>query len=143
MTQSWWANQKTKIDERVANEVVWSPAGEKESWQWATMWAVAPGDIILHYTDQYIVPVSEANIVAIPSANPFVDNVQDGWSQEGKRIDVSLRWLEVPIAKTNIPVEVRKEAFWNKGPFQRNGERLKEGYFFPVPQVLWAALNEV
>src|SRR5699024_1223998 len=27
--------------------------------------------------------------------------------------------------------------------FQRNGERLKEGYFFPVPQVLWAALNEV
>src|SRR5699024_9556049 len=62
---------------------------------------------------------------------------------EGKRIDVSLRWLEVPIAKTDIPLEVRKEAFWNKGPFQRNGERLKEGYFFPVPQVLWAALNEV
>jgi len=143
MTQIWWVNQKTKIDERVANEVVWSPAGEKESWHWATMWEVAPGDIILHYTDQYIVAVSEANNVAIPSANPFVDNVQDGWGQEGKRIDVSLRWLEVPIAKTDIPLEVRKEAFWNKGPFQRNGERLKEGYFFPVPQVLWAALNEV
>jgi len=143
MTQIWWVNQTTKIDRRVANEVVWSPAGEKEYWHWATMWEVVPGDIILHYTDQYIVAVSEANNVAIPSANPFVDEVEDEWGQEGKRIDVSLQRLEVPIAKTDIPLEARKEAYKNKGPFHLNGERVKEGYFFPVPQVLWAALNEI
>src|SRR5699024_7438599 len=111
MTQIWWVNQKTKIDERVANEVVWSPAGEKESWHWATMWEVAPGDIILHYTDQYIVAVSAANNVAIPLANTFGSNYQDGSVHKGKCIDLSLRWLEVAITKTEIPLEVRKEAF--------------------------------
>ncbi|HEY4577576.1 MAG TPA: hypothetical protein VIG67_06950 [Yaniella sp.] len=130
MSQIWWVNQKVKIDGRVANEVVWSPTAEQESWHWATMWEVEPGDIIVHYADQHIVAVSEANNVAIPSANPFAQEGDDGWSQEGKRVDVSLRWLEVPIAKTDLPLDVRKEASKNRGPFQIDGTRVKQGYFF-------------
>lgn len=142
MSQIWWVNQKVKIGGRVANEVVWSPAGEKESWHWATMWEVEPGDVIVHYTGQHIVAVSAANNVAIPSANPFADELQDEWNEEGKRIYVSLRWLEVPIAKTDIPLDVRKEASKNRGPFQSDGTRVKQGYFFPVSEMLWDALKE-
>lgn len=141
MSRIWWVNQKTKIGGRVANEVVW--AGQEKHWHWETMWEVMPGDRILHYTGQHLVAVSEAINVAIPAANPFVDDTKEEWGEEGKRIDVSLRWLEVPIAKTDIPLEVRKEAYKNKGPFHRTGERIKEGYLFPVPQVLWDALNEI
>lgn len=142
MRRVWWVNQKVKIDGRVANEVVWSPSGEEEVWHWATMWEVAPGDVIVHYTDQHIVAVSQANNVAVPSANPFANEAHDEWSQDGKRIDVSLRWLEVPIAKTELPLEVRKEASKSRGPFQRNGTRVKQGYFFPVSQLLWEAVQE-
>ena len=68
-------------------------------------------------TDQHIVAVSQANHVAVLSANPFANEAHDEWSQDGKRLDVSLRWLEVPIAKTELPLEVRKEASKNRGPF--------------------------
>lgn len=142
MSQIWWVNQKAKIDGQVANDVVWSPTGEQEYWHWATMWEVEPGDVIVHYTDQHIVAVSEANNVAVPSANPFVDELQDEWSEEGKRIDVTLRWLEIPIAKTDLPLDVRKEASKNRGPFQSDGTRVKQGYFFPVSESLWDALKE-
>lgn len=142
MAQVWWVNQKAKIGGRVANEVVWSPSGEKEAWHWATMWEIAPGDVIVHYTDQHIVAVSEANNVAVPSANPFAGDFQDEWGQEGKRIDVSLQWLEFPIAKTDISLDVRKEASKNRGPFQGDGIRVKQGYFFPVPEALWDGLRE-
>src|SRR5699024_7001159 len=142
MSQIWWVNQKVKIDGRVANEVVWSPTGEKESWHWATMWEVEPGDIIVHDTDQHIVAVSEANNGAVPSANPFADELQDEWTEEGKRIDVSLRWLEAPIAKTDIALDARKEAATNMGPFQRDGTRVKQGYFFPVSQMVWDTKKE-
>ena len=63
MTQVGWVNQKAKLM-RVANEGV-APAGERILALGDNV--VAPGDIILHYTDQYIVAVSEANNVAIPS----------------------------------------------------------------------------
>lgn len=106
------------------------------------MWEVEPGDVIVHYTDQHIVAVSEANNVAIPSANPFAQEGQDRWSPDGKRIDVSLQWLEFPIAKTDLPLEVRKEASKHRGPFQSDGIRVKQGYFFPVSQLLWEALKK-
>lgn len=76
-----------------------------------------PKTVLLGCTDQHIVAVSQANHVAVLSANPFANEAHDEWSQDGKRLDVSLRWLEVPIAKTELPLEVRKEASKNRGPF--------------------------
>jgi hypothetical protein len=37
---------------------------------------------------------------------------------------------------------VRKEASKHRGPFQSDGIRVKQGYFFPVSQLLWEAVKK-
>lgn len=145
MGKVWWVNQKEKLRGRVANEIVWSPHGEPgsedEQWHWRTMWNVERGDIIIHYSQQYIVAISTALTSAIPAKNPYADD--ETWIKDGKQITVDIHWLEVPIAKGEIPLTVRQAAYENQGPFQKSGERVKQGYFFPVSSELWQAIKEI
>ena len=138
-------NQRHKINGRLANEVVWSPYGEpgdpQEQWHWRTMWSVEPGDTILHYSEQRIVAISTALTSAVASRNPFHDD--DAWMQEGKQINVDIDRLENPIAKDEIPLRIRQNASQDHGPFQQNGDNVKQGYFFPVSEELWRAILEI
>lgn len=105
------------------------------------MWKVAPGDIILHYSNQHIVAISTALTSATLAKNPFKGD--DTWGQDGKQIAVDIHWLEVPIAKTDIPIEARIQGSADGGPFQRNGEKVKQGYFFRVSTNLWNVINNI
>lgn len=144
MARVWWVNQSQKIKGRIPNEMVWSPYAEpgdkQEKWHWRTMWDVMPGDTIIHFSNQHIVAVSEATSEATPAANPYAGDDESQWINSGKRIEVKMGWLETPIAKDEIPLGVRQRAYENRGPFQRDGESVKLGYFFPVGDELWHAI---
>lgn len=140
----WWVNQKTRINGRLANEIVWSPCGEpgspEEQWHWRTMWDVKEGDTILHFSDQHIVAISSALTGPSRAQNPYQNDI---WGRDGKQVMVDITWLEIPISKTEISLEVRQRAFYNKGPFQRSGKRVKLGYFFPVGDELWTTIRDL
>lgn len=102
---------------------------------------VVPGDIILHYSNQHIVAISSVLTSATLAENPFKG---DGtWDKDGKQIAVDIHWLEVPIAKTDIPIEARIQGSIDGGPFQRNGEKVKQGYFFRVSTDLWNVIKDI
>lgn len=145
MSRIWWVNQKHRVHGRLANEVVWAPYSQQgdaqEQWHWRTMWDVKPGDIILHYSDQHIVAISTALTSASKAQNPYHDD--DTWVQDGKQITVDITWLEIPIAKDEIALDVRQRASRNQGPFQKSGLRVKQGYFFPVGDELWNSIRDL
>lgn len=105
------------------------------------MWDVKPGDIILHYSNQHIVAISTARTGAIRAANPYPDDSR--WEEGGKQITVDICRLGTPIAKEEIPLAIRQRASEHQGPFQRSGDRVKQGYFFPVGQELWHAIKDL
>lgn len=146
MAKVWWVNQRNEIKGEIPTNVVWSPyavKGDKgEKWHWKTMWDVAPGDIILHYSHQCIVAISTALTEARPAPNPYPSE-SNPWVTSGKRIEVEIHDLEVPIGKSEIPLDARKQAYENHGPFIKSGEKVKQGYFFPVPSELWSAIQEL
>ena len=78
---------------------------------------------------------------ATPAVNPYEVAVGGQWGRAGKRIEVDVRRLEVPVPKEDIPLEARRDASGNQGPFQKTGERVKQGYFFHVPPHLWDAIR--
>ena len=151
MTNIWWVNQNSsnKVNGVPAYEVVWSPYDTKEphnpseQWHWRTMWEAAVGDVVIHYSDQKIVALSTVLISATPALRPYDSTPGSDWVEEGKQIVVSLTRLEAPIWKDEIPLDIRREASKNHGPFTEKGEDVKQGYFFPVPQVLWDYLSGV
>ena len=145
MTNVWWVNQKasTKVNGVAAYEVVWSPYDTrepkhpKECWHWHTMWDAVVGDVVIHYSNQRIVALSTVQRCATPTAEPYDHASNSDWVTNGKQVKVSLTRLERPIRKDEIPLEIRREASKNRGPFTKTGERVKQGYFFPVPPELW------
>lgn len=149
MVAIWWVNQRkdTRVGGKTRNEVVWAPhatRGEKgEQWHWETMWWVRPGDAVIHYTAQEIVALSTILAGAVPAVNPYEVAVGGQWPSMGKRIEVDMSRLEVPIPKEDIPIKVRKASHVNKGPFQKSGKRVKQGYFFHVSTELWTAIRRV
>ncbi|MDO4928451.1 MAG: hypothetical protein Q3976_05240 [Corynebacterium sp.] len=148
MTNVWWVNQKEKIGNKVDHSVIWSPGDTphaSQPWHWKTMWDVEEGDIIVHYSskDQEIVAISKANSKAHPAKNPFSNSNSGGYIPRGKQIGVDLKHLNEPIAKANIPLNVRQAASGTYEPFESNGEDIKQGYFFPVPEDLWQAIQKL
>lgn len=149
MTKIWWVTQSHKINGRIVNEVVWSPGVSPDDPSQLTnyklMWKAQVGDIIIHYSSeaQQIVALSRVLTPASPAANPFADD-DNTWQLDGKQLNVDLTRLEVPINKSDIPLEVRKAASGPYQPFEKSGEKLKQkGYFFPVPMVLWEAIASI
>lgn len=107
------------------------------------MWEAAVGDVVIHYSDQKIVALSTVLTSATSALRPYDSTPGLDWVEEGKQIVVSLTRLEAPIRKDEIPLDIRREASKNHGPFTEKGEGVKQGYFFPVPQVLWDYLSGV
>ncbi|MCI2185060.1 hypothetical protein [Bifidobacterium tibiigranuli] len=146
MVKTWWVCQNTTINGHIPTEVVWSPHSKPneadDQWHWKTMWEVKPGDIILHYSNQYITAISTALTTARPASNPYEDG-SNSWDISGKRIEVDIHRLDAPIPKSEIPLIARQHAFENHGPFQQTGKRVKQGYFFPVPNELWEAIQNL
>lgn len=106
---------------------------------WKSMRQAEVGDVILHYSNQYIVALSNVIAPAVEANNPF--NGDDTWGEHGKQIAVDIEWLKNPIASADIPLEIRKLSSAKGEPFQHDGNRVKQGYFFRVPPVLWEAIK--
>ena len=151
MTNIWWVNQKpsNKVNGVPAYEVVWSPYDTKEphnpseQWHWRTMWDAVAGDVVIHYSDQKIVALSTVLTSATPAVEPYDTPSYPHIVEKGKLIPVSFTPLEAPIRKDEIPLEIRRKASTEHYPFAKKGEIVKQGYFFPVPQVLWDYLSGV
>ena len=104
------------------------------------MWEAKIGDFIVHYSSesQQIVALSRVLTEATPARNPFPGD--ETWGDEGKQLNVELTRLEVPINKKDIPIAARKASSGKYQPFIASGEKVRQGYFFPVPYVLWSAI---
>lgn len=100
------------------------------------MWEAKVGDFIVHYSSesQQIVALSKVLTEATPARNPFPGD--ETWGDEGKQLNVELTRLEVPINKKDIPIAARKASSGKYQPFIASGEKVRQGYFFPVPHVL-------
>lgn len=104
---------KSKINGEIPFNIIWAPGATPKATKqthWESMWDVQAGDIIIHYSSDFqkIMAISHALAPTVPSRNPFVDD--QNWEEEGKQIHVVLASLEVPIPKTDIPIEAHQAA---------------------------------
>lgn len=101
---------------------------------------VEAGDTIFHYTGQYVVGVSSAAGPGRPTPKPYVDRPDKDWAEEGLQIPVDYHPLEAPVAKRDIPLEVRLRATTPAGPFSKTGN-VTQGYLYPGGAELQAAVQ--
>lgn len=134
MTRTWWVNQSSRSGPAI-NEIVWAPTASKARrsipQHWKNMELVEAGDTIFHYTAQQVVGVSTATGRGRPTPKPYVDRSDEDWVEEGLQIPLEYQPLDSPVAKRDIPLDVRSRARTPAGPFDKNGD-ISQGYLFPV-----------
>jgi MoxR-like ATPase len=97
--------------------------------------SVAPGDVILHYSSNFLRATSTAQSVARPAQNPLGS---DSWERDGRIVDTQYRELSVPIALASIPAHVRVP---QSGPFTSVGS-VQQGYLYRVDDTLAGELAD-
>lgn len=134
MARTWWVNQSSRSGPAI-NEIVWAPTASKARrsipQHWKNMELVDVGDTIFHYTAQQVVGVSTATGRGRPTPKPYVDRSDEDWVEEGLQIPLEYEPLDSPVAKRDIPLDVRFRARTPAGPFDKNGD-ISQGYLFPV-----------
>lgn len=145
MARTWWVNQSNRGGPAI-NEIVWAPTASKARrsipQHWKNMELVEAGDTIFHYTAQHVVGVSTATGRGRPTPKPYVDRSDEDWVEEGLQIPLEYHPIDEPIAKNDIPLDVRLRALTPSGPFNRKGDVFL-GYLFPVGAELQETLQEL
>ena len=143
MARTWWVNQSSRSGPAI-NEIVWAPTASKARrsipQHWKNMEFVDAGDTIFHYTAQHVVGVSTATGRGRPTPKPYVDRSDEDWVEEGLQIPLEYQPLDAPVAKRDIPLDVRLRARTPAGPFDKNGD-ISQGYLFPVGAELQETLQ--
>jgi len=141
MVRSWWVNQSESRGGR-DNAMVWAPSqgknGKSSHESWQNLLDVSLGDLIFHYTDRYVVGISQASGLAQDYENPYGDNSE--WRRHGWRVPVRYEQLSKPIHITEIPEEIRQDNHKSQGgPFNVNLNPV-QAYLLPVKEDLAEAL---
>lgn len=143
MARTWWVNQSSRSGPAI-NEIVWAPTASKARrsipQHWKNMELVEAGDTIFHYTAQQVVGASTATGRGRPTPKPYVDRSDEDWVEEGLQIPLEYQPLDAPVAKRDIPLDVRLRARTPAGPFDKNGD-ISQGYLFPVGAELQETLQ--
>ena len=137
MTKIWWANQQN-----LGEDVLWAALkddGGGAQPHWDAVRKTRMGDIILHFTDQHVVAVSEVVVGPKPMKYPFDPDIPERERRDGTLVELGGHLLDYPIHRDDIPLSVRKKASTpgEGGPFQANGAKVKQGYLYPVGEELW------
>lgn len=137
MANVWWVNQKDPVD-----LFLWIPLKDKLGRSlpsWDAVRDARVGDIVLHYTDQYVVGVSVVTEDPVPMKDPFDRGQSSGDIDDGTFVELWGDHLDRRIHRDDIPLRVRQRAssHGEDGPFQANGAKVKQGYLFPVGDELW------
>lgn len=125
----WWVNQKKTWRDEFERGVLWAPLLTRQGRNvahWHRMAEVATGDAILHNVGG-VVAWSRVSRPAEESARPYD---AEEWTLAGRALHVETTLLDVPIAYTDIPRDLRSSGF--SSPFTQAGG-VKQGYLFEVP----------
>ncbi|OOF55699.1 hypothetical protein BKK56_05640 [Rodentibacter genomosp. 2] len=131
MKKYWWVNQSTKKG-YAQNKIIWAPEKNKQGNKvphWDSLFDANIGDEVIHYTDGYIVGISQVIGKAKKASNPYPDNLQ--WGINGKRLPIEYYEIN-SIHKEAIHLNIRKD---DKSVFDKNGH-VKQGYFFLIDDML-------
>ena len=142
--QWWWVNQgQTYKTERNGN-YIWAPQrtkADQEAFHHLNVARVRSGDVTLHYVDGKVVSTSIAKSDAVQASRP-ADLPSQLWSEEGYKVEAEYFDLKPPIARDDIPIDLRlamgREA---KSPFNKGGT-LNQGYLFSLPVSFVEQLSE-
>lgn len=103
---------------------------------------VEAGDTIFHYTAQHVVGISAATGRGRPTSKPYVDRSDEDWVEDGLQIPLEYLPLDDPVAKKDLPLDVRLRAKAPAGPFDKNGDA-SQGYLFRVGDELYDTLRKL
>ncbi|WP_143517369.1 McrB family protein [Pseudonocardia sp. MH-G8] len=134
----WWVNQGESYGRARDEQFIWAPLRDKAGRpqrHWDAMDNVAPGDVILHYSNSFLRATSIAQSTARPAENPLDS---DSWQRDGRIIHTQYRELNVPIALASIPEQVRVP---KSGPFTSVGS-VQQGYLYRVDDALTGELAD-
>ena len=97
----WWVNHKQTYRQEVGEGYMWSPKKQKNGnphFSYEYMKHVQPGDILFSYTNAAIIAIGIAttHCYTFPKPQEF-GKAGIYWSDEGWKVDVSFRKLDVPI----------------------------------------------
>jgi len=132
----WWVNQGDSYKRSRDGGYLWAPKLTKNGQtrpDWESMTEVADGDVILNYANSHVRAISRATGAAYDAERPDPADERN-WASEGRRIAVSIRELESPIALAKIPPEWRIG-----GPFDQAGA-IKQGYLYRLSDEFVAKL---
>lgn len=93
-----------------------------------------PGDLVLHYSGGEVRAWSSVLEPAYDGAPPFEDPTTR-WSSDGRVLRVDIEVLDVPVARDEIPFDLRTSEDSTRWPFRTDGA-LKQSYLHEIDGAL-------
>lgn len=139
----FWVNQGQTFDQERRARVLWAPKRSRPSEDgrpgrprshWERMLEAQPGDLVLHYSGGEVRAWSSVLEPAYDGAPPFEDPTTR-WSSDGRVLRVDIEVLDVPVARDEIPFDLRTSEDSTRWPFRTDGA-LKQSYLHEIDGAL-------
>ena len=143
----WWVNQNQTYRHEVPGRYLWSPkrkANGQANAFYDFMREVAPGDVVLSFSDTRIKAVGIARSNAYEAPKPL-EFGQTGayWEQIGWRVDVDFIELRRPIRPSEYMDVLAPLLPAKYAPLRSEGAGLQSVYLTRLPEALAAALIDL
>jgi putative restriction endonuclease len=147
MRRHWWVNQNKTYRYEVAGGYLWSPKRKNNGHAnpfYDFMREVAPGDVVLSFTDARIKAIGTARSNAYEAPKPL-EFGQAGayWDQIGWRVDVGFVEIRRPIRPSEHMDVLSPLLPRTYAPLQLNGDGLQGLYLTRLPEDLAATLIDL
>lgn len=143
----WWVNQNQTFDHEISGSYLWSPKRKADGSRnpfYEYMREVSPGDLVLSFSDTYILAVGVAKSYCYECPKP-VEFGKAGayWDQIGWKVDVHYRALNHKIRPSEHMPHLRPILPEKYSPLQVNGKGNQGVYLAEISSVFMAALAEL
>ncbi|OBF45928.1 hypothetical protein A5719_00025 [Mycolicibacterium peregrinum] len=125
----WWVNQGVTYTKARDGGFLWAPMLNKanpprpES-HWENMDEVRAGDVVLHYSNNFLRAASHVTVPSRPQTNPFDDD--EAWDKAGRLVETRYQELNEPVALAAIDEAARIR---QGPPFTATGS-VRQGYLY-------------
>lgn len=126
----WWVNQGSSYREQRDGGFLWAPmrnkAGRPER-HWESMDQVQEGDVVLHYSNNFLRSVSHVSGAARPQLKP---HSSQSWEAEGRLVETRYQELNEPVALAAIDADARRR---DGSAFTVDGS-VRQGYLYRLTE---------
>jgi len=137
----WWVNQGESYEYAIPGGFLWAPLENKQGQSlihWQLLDDVRPRDVVVHYYQQAVRGLSQAQSGPQVEVNPHAESGPQ--QREGRRVNVEYFEFDDPIPFDDVREGLLPLAIEN-APFTELGE-VKQGYFWRFNQDGLAVLRE-